>query len=91
MAVPRFITTIPPARFANKRGSKRIGTRGQRGRKGRNNGVACAGHVDDLVGTEDRYRQRLGILLEGHHAVASARDHQRLQAHALHQLLARQE
>src|SRR5579883_2555038 len=81
----------PPAAPPGKRPPCRgggVGPGSQGGGKSCDHGIAGAGHVHHLVGAVDRNRQRLGVLLKGHHAIAPAGDDQRLQGHLLHQALA---
>ena len=85
VAVPCFITTIPPAQFASRArlGGRRPG--GERQGEGGDHGVAGAGHVGHLVAAVDRDVEGRLPGLEERHAVAAPGDEDGLHAQAAQQ------
>ena len=83
VAVPRFITTIPPAQLAMTRGLQKVRPGGKRQRERGDHRVARAGHVHGLVRPEDgKVAGRPARLKQGH-AIAPPRNQQRLESLAV--------
>ena len=79
VAVPRFITTIPPAQLAMRAASRKLRPGGQRQRECGDDRVACARHVDGLVRPENgKVAGRAARFKQGH-AIAPPRNQQRLE------------